>query len=70
MIDLVALSFTQPLKPVRMYYVTPTELVLATVPVTKTLGRFVTGAVTKNVAVDDDIGWKMALSKWIVKELK
>ena len=70
MIELVALSFTQPLKPVRMYYVTPTELVPATDPMTKTVGRFVTGTVIKNIAVDDDIDWKMELSEWIIKEQK
>ena len=70
MIELVAPSFTQPLKPVRMYYVTPTKLTPATVPMTKTVRRFVTGTVTKNVAVDDDIDWKMTLSEWIVKEQK
>ena len=53
-----------------MYYVTPTELVLATVPMTKTVRRFVTGTVIKNVVVDDNIDWKMTLSKWIVKEQK
>ena len=37
---------------------------------TKTVRRFVTGTVTKNVAVDDDIDWKMTLSEWIVKEQK
>ena len=43
------------MKPVRIYYATLTALVLATVPMTKTVRRFVTGTVTKNVAVDDDI---------------
>ena len=70
MIELVAPSWTQPMKPVRMYYVTPTELVPETVPMTKTVRRFVTGTVIKNVAVDDDINWKMTLSEWIVKEQK
>ena len=70
MIELVAPSFTQPLKPVRMYYVTLTELVPATVPTTKTVRRFVTGTVTENVAVDDDIDWQMTLSEEIVKEQK
>ena len=70
MIELVAPSFTQPLKPVGMYYVTPIELVPATVPMTKTVRRFVTGTVTKNVAVDNGIDWKMTLRKWIVKEQK
>ena len=58
------------MKPVRMYYVTPTTLVPATVPMTKTVCRFVTGTTTKNVAVDDDINWKMELSEWIIKEQK
>ena len=53
-----------------MYYVTPTELVPETVPMTKTVRRFVTGTVIKNVAVDNDIDWKMTLSEWIVKEQK
>ena len=70
MIEMVAPSFTQPLKPVRMYYVTPTELAPATDPMTKTVRRFVTGTVIKNVAVDDDIDWKMTLSEWIVKGQK
>ena len=68
MIELVAPSWTQPTKPVRMYYVTPTTLVPATDPMTQTVRRFVTGTVIKNVAVDDDIDWKMTLSEWIVKE--
>ena len=70
MIELVAPSWTQPSKPVRMYYVTPTELVPATVPMTKTVRWFVTGTVTKNVAIDDDIDWKMTLIEWTVKEQK
>ena len=70
MIELVAPSFTQPLKPVRMHCVTPTTLVPATDPMTKTVRRFVTGTTTKNVAVDDDIDWKMELSEWIIKEQK
>ena len=70
MIELVAPTYTQPLKPVRMYYVTPTTLVPATDPMTKTVRRFVTGTTTKNVAVDDDIDWKMELSEWITKEQK
>ena len=70
MIKLDAPSWTQPLKPVRMYYVTPTTLVPATDPMTQTVRRFVTGTVIKIVAVDDDIDWKMTLSKWIVKEQK
>ena len=32
--------------------------------------RFVENTVTRNVAVDDDINWKMMLSEWIVKEQK
>ena len=62
MIKLVTLSFTQPLKPVRLYYVTPTIDVPGTVPTTKTARRFVMGTTTKDVPVDDDIDWKMELT--------
>ena len=70
MVDLVAPSWTQPTKPVRMYYVTPTIAVPVTDPMTQTVRRFIAGTVTRNVAVDDDIDWKMSLSEWIVKEQK
>ena len=70
MIKLVALPWTQPTKPVRMYYVTPTSAVPVTDPMTQTVRRFAAGTVTRNCAVDDDINWKMALSEWIVKEQK
>ena len=37
---------------------------------TKMVRRFVPGTMTKNIAVDDDMEWKMTLSEWIVKEQK
>ena len=70
MIELVAPSFTQPSKPVRLYYVTPAADAPATDLLIKTTRRFVSGTTTKNVAVDDDINWKMELSEWIIKEQK
>ena len=70
MIELVAPSWTQPTKPVRMNYVTPTIAVPVTDPMTQTVRRFIAGTVTRYVAVDDDIDWKMSLSEWIVKEQK
>ena len=68
MIELVAPSFTQPSKLVRLYYVTPAADALATDLLTKTVRRFVTGTTAKNVAVDDDIDWKMQLSEYMIKE--
>ena len=70
MIDLVAPSWIQPTKPVRMYYATPTAADPITDPMTQTPMRFIAGTVTRNVSVDDDIDWKMTLSEWIVKEQK
>ena len=70
MVELVAPFWTQPLKPVRMYYVTPTAANPITTLMTQTPMRFVENTVTRNVAVDDDIDWKMTLSEWAVKVQK
>ena len=70
MIDLVAPSYTQPLKPVRLYYVTPALDAPASDRLVKTTDRFVPGTTTKYVAVDDDIDWNMELSEYMIKEQK
>ena len=67
MIELVAPSFTQSLKPVRSYYVTPATDAPASNLLVKTTRRFILGTTTKNVAVDDDIDWKMELSGYMIK---
>ena len=55
MIELVAPSYTQPLKPVRLYYVTPAFDAPASDRLVMTPYRFVPGTTTKYVAVDGDI---------------
>ena len=55
MVELVAPSWTEPAKPIRMYFATPTADNLITTPMTQTPMRFVENTVTINVAVDDDI---------------
>ena len=68
MVEPVAPTWTEPAKPTRMYYVTPTADNPITIPMTQTIMRFAGNTVTINVAVDDNIDWKFTLSKWIVKE--
>ena len=70
MIELVAPSYTHPLKPVRLYYVTPALDAPASDRLVKTTDRFVPGTTTKYVAVDDDIDWKMELSEYMIENQK
>ena len=65
MVELVAPSWNEPAKPIRMYYATPTAENPITTPMTQTPMRFVDNTVTRNVAVEDHIDWKMTLSKWV-----
>ena len=51
MVERDAPSWTQSVKPVRMYYATPTAANPITTPMTQTPMRFVENTVTRNVAV-------------------
>ena len=64
MIELVAPSWTEPAKPIRMYYVAVTEENPVTIPRSQTIERFTGDTMDRNIAVDDDIYWKMTLSEW------
>ena len=70
MIELVAPSYSQPLKPVRYYYVTPEQGAPAADQLVKTTERFVPGTTTRYVAVDDDIDWQMKLSEYMIENQK
>ena len=70
MVELVAPYWTQPAKPVRFFYVTPTTANQITNLMTQTPRRFIEGTTTRIVAMEDDIDWKMTLSKRIVNVQK
>ena len=67
MIELVAPSWTEPVKPIRMYYLPVTQGDAVSTPRAQTTKRFADGTMDRNIEVDDNIDWKMTLSKWAVK---
>ena len=67
MIKLVAPAWTEPSKPVRMYYLAVNQGDAVPIPKLQTTERFEVGTMTKNIEVADDIDWKMTLSEYAVK---
>ena len=70
MIELVVPSWTEPAKPIRMYYLPVTQGDAVSTPRAQTLERFADGTMDRNIEVDDDIDWKITLSEWDVKSNK
>ena len=66
MIELVAPSWTEPVKPTRMYYLPVTQGDPVTIPRAHMIERFTANTKNRNIEVDGDIDWKMTLSKWYI----
>ena len=70
MIELVAPSWTEPVKPIRMYYLPVTQGGYVTIPRAQTIENFAGNTMDRNIKVDDNIDWKMTLSEWAVTRNK
>ena len=58
MIELVAPSWTELAKPIRMYCLPVTKGEPISTPRAQTTERFADGTMDRNIEVDDDINWK------------
>ena len=63
-IEMVAPSWTEPAKPIRMYNLPVTQGDPVSTPRAQTTESFADGTMDRNIKVADNIDWKMTLSEW------
>ena len=70
MIEMIKPMFVVPVRPARMYYITPQTGTVAGAQRVETANRFGVDGTTENVKVVDDLEWRLDLEEYLVAKKK